>query len=102
MKGRAGLAFDRSLIYGTGGFAYGKVRHRYNAPGDITSQTETQTGWVVGAGLEYAFAPSWSAKVEYNYVDLGDGRVQYGPSSYTEFEDKFHVVKAGINYRFSY
>ena len=33
-------------------------------------------GYTVGAGLEYMFAPNWSAKVEYQYYDFGNSRVR--------------------------
>ena len=45
-----------------GGFAYGQV--------DAFSFSTTPTGWTAGGGVEWMFAPHWSAKAEYLYVDL--------------------------------
>jgi outer membrane immunogenic protein len=36
-----------------------------------TSNNNTNSGWLVGAGIEWAFAPNWSAKIEYNYLGAG-------------------------------
>src|SRR5262249_37538737 len=33
----------------------------------ITASNNKNSGWLVGAGIEWAFAPNWSAKVEYNF-----------------------------------
>ena len=65
VRGRVGYTFDRTLVYGTGGFGFGQVTNEGLA--------ETQTGWVVGAGAEYKITPAWSAKAEYQYFDLGRG-----------------------------
>jgi len=55
IRGRAGLAFDRFLAYGTGGGAF---------------QDFDDLGWVAGAGLEYAFTDFVSAGVEYLHYDF--------------------------------
>ncbi len=70
MRGRAGYAFDRYLLYATAGAAFGDVKAGYsNHPASDT----TEPGWTVGAGVEGSFAPHWSAKVEYLFVDLNNG-----------------------------
>ena len=76
VRGRAGVAFDRGLLYATGGVAFGEVKttDTLGFPGnflDTTSATTRRTGWTIGGGGEYAFAPNWSVKAEYLYVDLG-------------------------------
>ena len=62
------------------------------------------SGWIVGAGLEYAFAANWSAKVEYDYVDLGSKRLTFAAADGTTFildhDQQAHILKVGINYRF--
>jgi outer membrane immunogenic protein len=107
-KGRLGYAWDRFLIFGNGGGAWGDVRHRYNAAlnggaANSFSESGTQSGWTAGAGLEYAFAPNWTGRIEYNYFDLGKGSIQYSPiptTNLSEWKDTFSVMKAGINYKF--
>ncbi|BAT61025.1 OmpA-like transmembrane domain protein [Variibacter gotjawalensis] len=95
VRGRLGYAWNNVLLYGTGGFAYG----RNELTGFGVSQSKTHTGYTFGGGLEYAFAPQWSAKVEYLYVDLG--REFYdAPAFQTNVRSDFHTVRLGINYRF--
>ncbi|BAT60482.1 OmpA-like transmembrane domain protein [Variibacter gotjawalensis] len=93
VRGRLGYAWNNVLLYGTGGFAYGRNELTLGA----LSQTRTHTGYTFGGGMEYAFAPNWSAKIEYLYVDLG--RETYDAFATTARSD-FHTVRAGINYRF--
>src|SRR5947209_16923728 len=38
----------------------------------ITGSNNSNSGWLVGAGIEWAFAPNWSAKVEYSFLGLDD------------------------------
>ena len=68
VRGRAGYAFDRFLVYGTGGAAFGDLQAAFGA---LPFSNSTQTGWTAGAGVEFAFTPNLTAKVEYLYVDLG-------------------------------
>ena len=92
VRGRAGYAFDRALVYATGGFGYGQVTNN--------GFSETQTGWVVGAGVEYKITPVWSAKAEYQYFDLDApynspvGPLGYGSGDRTQFS----TIRAGVNY----
>ncbi|TPM96403.1 outer membrane protein [Mesorhizobium sp. B2-1-3A] len=100
LRARAGYAFDSTLVYGTGGLAYGSVENRYlGGPLNSFSEKGTKTGWTLGAGLEQAFTDHWSANVEYLYVDLRDQTIDYGGSN-TEFDNKFSTVKIGMNYKF--
>lgn len=122
---RARLGFtpvERLLIYGTGGLAYGHIESNTNIAettnvgatfsNAIGSASSWRAGWTAGAGLEYAFAPHWSAKAEYLYYDLGTltydstltctsavcGPLTVGVSSSADF--KGNIVRGGINYHF--
>src|SRR5215472_15752066 len=106
-RGRAGYAFDRFLVYGTGGAAIANVRANFS--NDPVSST-TKAGWTTGGGVEVAFAPHWSAKAEYLFVNLGIGScttdcvIQNAngspliPNVAVKFDES--VVRAGINYKF--
>jgi len=61
-------------------------------------------GWTVGGGLEYMFAPSWSAKIEYQYYNFGSTNFLAGPIGLVgnRFRDDEHTVKAGVNYHFNW
>jgi outer membrane immunogenic protein len=93
VRGRVGYTVGQALIYGTGGFAYGNVNN-------TGWGSETQTGWVAGGGVEYKFNPSWSAKAEYQYLDLdatdaaGAGRLGDGALDRTQV----NTVRVGLNY----
>jgi outer membrane immunogenic protein len=54
---------------------------------------------VVGAGIEYAFAPNWSAKVEYLHADYGSDT--YALPAATNIDFKTDTVKVGVNYLFN-
>jgi len=106
-RGRAGYAFDRFLVYGTGGAAFGSVQ--VNFSNDPVSSA-TKAGWTAGAGVEVAVAPHWSAKAEYLFVDLGNGSCTTdcaiananGPPLIPNVAVKFDesIVRAGLNYKF--
>jgi outer membrane immunogenic protein len=96
LRGRLGVAYGNALLYGTagGGWAHGKF--------DILglSDSQWQSGWTAGAGIEYAFQPNWTGKVEY---------LHYGLSSATYFSSlggaasgkvDVDTIKVGINYLF--
>lgn len=95
LKARAGVAFDRVLVYGTGGLAYGNMK----ASDGLLSKTKSKLGYVVGAGAEYGITNNLTAKLEYNYVSLGKQNFQFGANR-TRIGVTEHLVKAGLNYRF--
>ena len=73
------------------------------------SNDNSNGGWLVGAGIEWAFAPNWSAKVEYNYLGLEDrtftvpaGSPFFPGDTFTRGDRNVQMVKAGINYRFNW
>lgn len=101
VRARVGYAFDRFLPYVTGGFAYGNVKNKVTTPFGSFSDDNTQYGWTVGAGLEYAFTNNLTAKLEYLYVDLDKESIQVpGGTFNSNVETKFSVVRAGLNYKF--
>ncbi len=113
---RARLGFtplNDLLLYGTGGLAYGGVRNSASlaltplGDGNYAGATsETRVGWTAGVGGEYAFANSWSVKLEYLYVDLGTTGVQMTdpgrPNTFIDygFRHRDNIVRVGLNYHF--
>ena len=121
---RAGFAFDRLWLYGTGGIAVADVKTStavaFGFPTAGTpvlggavhagSDTQTRVGFAVGGGLEYAFGNNWSLKAEYLYVNLGSerhdvpliapGGVASGYSWSNTDRLRENIVRAGINYKF--
>ena len=63
------------------------------------SEAHTLVGWTLGAGFEYAFAPRWTAKLEYLYVDLGKENFFVGVPGGGSFGLTDQIVRIGINFR---
>jgi outer membrane immunogenic protein len=109
---RFGSAFDRTFIYSKVGAAWTHDKYQ----DDVTTPafaplsfvgSETRWGWMVGAGIEYAFGNNWSGKIEYDYLNLGTETVRYSsvppaPSAFVDasIKERVQVVKIGVNYRF--
>jgi outer membrane immunogenic protein len=108
---------DRVMLYVTGGLAYGEVDS--NAAFSVTATTpggtatttgsasasNTQVGWTVGGGLEWAFWQRWSAKVEYLYIDFGtfsDTLTGIGafPTITASSRVTDNIFRVGVNYSF--
>lgn len=103
VRGRIGYAFDRWMPYITAGGAYGNVKATSTNPAALGASND-QYGWTVGAGLEYAFAGNWSAKIEYLYVDLGSfdcGVACAGVVAADNVSFRESIFRFGINYKFS-
>ena len=75
VRGRVGvLVTPKVLLYATGGLAYGQVNSSETVATVVPSafsNSTTNVGWTVGAGIEGAIGGNWTAKLEYLYVDLG-------------------------------
>ena len=101
VRGRLGYAFGPTLLYATGGFAYGQVEAKGSSLGYAYDVTETQTGYAVGGGVEYKFNPAWSLKAEYLYVDLDAGNATgagaLNASPYTD-RSELNTFRLGVNY----
>lgn len=101
VRARVGYAFDRFLPYVTGGFAYGNVKNKISNGIVSFSDDNTQYGWTLGGGIEYAFTNNLTAKVEYLYIDLDKENISLpGGTLTSNVETKFSVIRAGLNYKF--
>jgi outer membrane immunogenic protein len=112
ITGRLGYAFDRTLVYAKGGFAFydGEAKQTTTNPGYVTTGTSTFTGWTAGAGIEHFFSPAWSVKAEYLHFDFGtQSGYQTNVGDLTSplgyrFRNWTDVtadsVKVGVNYHF--
>jgi outer membrane immunogenic protein len=129
VRGRVGYAFDRTLVYGTGGFAYGSGGGREFGQAN-GSEDNFQTGYTYGGGVEFALASdsflnffkssAVTLKIEGLYVNLennnrnsgvfasnGGGLVGIGSPGVVLVsggrairETEFVVARAGLNYKF--
>jgi len=94
-KAKAGLTFDRTLIYGTAGLTMTK----FDSGKGISGPSGWKQGYLLGGGIEQGFGGGLSAKVEYNYVMTNDVTT-YSSSGKSKTDLRDHVIKAGLNYRF--
>ncbi|MEH2513056.1 opacity protein-like surface antigen [Nitrobacteraceae bacterium AZCC 1564] len=106
IAGRLGWAHDNILIYGKAGAAWAKesdTATREDLP-NAYKGSPLRWGYMLGSGVEYAFTPAWSGKLEYNYLDFGTKTVelsdQFGNTSNVGIGQRTHLFKMGLNYRF--
>lgn len=99
VTGRLGVAIDNMLLYTKGGYAWANNKLSTSVAGTTTfSQSRVHSGWTLGAGVEWMFAPAWSAKAEYMYADFG--KANYG--GVVDLGASVHTVKVGVNYHFGW
>ena len=112
---RAGVAWDRLLVYATGGAAFTSIKDTYTdwtgfvtgVPGAYEAITKNRSGWTVGGGLQYAVTDNWSVGVEYRYSDFGH-YTDYPFTIFVPFGDYLTVqhhltqnqVQVGLTYKF--
>ncbi len=107
VTGRLGYTWGPAMLYAKGGYAYRDNNLNVaalGAPAAFTTSGNRQDGYTVGGGLEYMFAPNWSAKAEYQYYNFGRTTFTGGPADIvgTRFRNDDHTVKVGLNYRFGW
>ena len=108
VRGRVGYAFDRTLVYATGGYAYANVKTDSRATDGLVmarvDRSQIVGGWTAGGGAEVMFTPNWSVKAEYLYVSLDETRGTLGPVGGFAVNHRsridMNVLRAGVNYRF--
>ena len=114
-RGRAGFVQDNWLFYATGGFAWseGSITRtqivavpRANPPipapaGTAETVTNTRGGWTAGGGIEWGFAPHWTVRAEYLYLNFGNTTAQFPLSNRQETSSlNMNVARLGVNYKF--
>jgi outer membrane immunogenic protein len=121
IRGKLGIAWDRVMIYGTGGVAFGGFNTNFSlaSAGGVTaagivvppflangSFSTTRTGWTAGGGLQYAITNNWRVFGEYRFSDFGTIRNGAFPSlpSGAFFNANRHLqenqVQGGFSYKF--
>jgi outer membrane immunogenic protein len=118
IRARAGIAWDRVLVYATGGAAFTGISNNYSAilPAAVPASffgssgfSKTLAGWTVGGGLEYAVTNNWSLRAEYRYSDFGHytdfpfSNVAIAPAVFnatTGHRLTEHQVQGGFSYKF--
>jgi outer membrane immunogenic protein len=99
VRGRIGYAWDRAMLYGTGGYAYVRNEVSATGPGGSISNSQFRSGYTLGGGLEYALWDRWSVKGEYLYVHTDNASVTLAGVNFTG-NNNINVVRVGVNYHF--
>jgi outer membrane immunogenic protein len=112
VRGRLGYAFNNVLLYATGGWAWNsgsrtrtQVLGTVNlaTPGTVETVSVSNSGWVVGGGLDYAFAPNWDVFGEYRYTALQALTVAFPVAGRsTNSTSKVNTFEVGLNYRLNW
>jgi outer membrane immunogenic protein len=108
VRGRMGLAIEDTLLYVTGGVAFGGTRSGwaggYNSPSTVCCdvQSGNRVGWVAGVGAEHMVTEHWTVRAEGLYYDLGREQQTFtvpGSSYKTEFSHEVMVARIGLNFK---
>ena len=115
VTGRVGYLFAPQLLaYVKGGGAWARINHNIygTVPVNFLSESASvdRSGWTVGGGLEWMFAPGWSVFGEYNYMDFGSLNTNFtrGPLAVVNSEDvirtrlRIDQFLVGVNYKFNF
>lgn len=121
MRLRAGVATGKTLVFATGGIAFGGVKassafsiiNTGNPPPNVwtASKSQTRTGYVIGAGVEQRLEDAISVKLEFLHYSLGNLRYTSVPNAFTAgdvpgarqdvtYKATGNYVRVGVNYRF--
>ena len=118
-RARVGYAWDRLMVYGTGGVAYGGASTHLNVFDAVDGfafstggGSSSRTGWTVGGGVEYAFTNNIVLGAEYLYYNLGSRHFSFVPNvaasnefgaaifSQTKINFDGSVARARLSYKF--
>jgi outer membrane autotransporter protein len=111
IRARAGVAFDRLLIYGTGGVAFAAFKSYFQLYGvDLTlapfsasdTRSSSRVGWTAGGGVEYAINNNWSVIGEYRYSDFGHIADAPAFASGLTYTANRHLAQNQVQVGFSY
>jgi outer membrane immunogenic protein len=102
VRARLGMLLtDRMLVYATGGAAFMQTDEiSIGTAGSTTLSDDFQSGFVVGAGAEYALSETMSLKAEYLYMDFGQLSGVGADGSDFSIENQIQLVRAGVNFKF--
>lgn len=105
IRGRVGYAWERALIYATGGAAFAGIQNVSTnlVTGRVDVFNNTRVGWTVGGGAEYAIDNNWSIRAEYRYTDFGsfnEALINSSPPNTARRHETDNAVRGGFSYKF--
>jgi len=101
LRGRIGYASGHWLAYATGGLAWAGERF-VNTPaiGSEEKELNVRLGWAAGAGVEYAFAPHWSLRLEYLYSRFQQADIRFPSATQISSSLDLQSIRVGLNRKF--
>ena len=95
---RLGLALDRMLVYGAGGFAVASLTTSIpdSIDGAFGGRTDTRVGWTLGGGIETAVTDNWVVGIDYKHADFGKGDATYSVLNGNSFATITAATKIGL------
>jgi len=101
LRGRIGYASGHWLAYATGGLAWAGERF-VNTPaiGSEEKELNVRLGWAAGAGVEYAFAPHWSLRLEYLYSRFEQADIRFPSATQISSSLDLQSIRVGLNRKF--
>ena len=108
LRARGGIAVDRLLLFFTGGWAYGDLRHtNTDTITGIDTFTNNRNGLTAGGGIAYAITNNVIGKIEYRYYDFGTyaragGATGLTPNGQLPFKvaNTYSDVLLGVDFKF--
>ena len=113
LAARFGVAVDRLLFYGKAGGGWvgadGFTLTNSTGASFLAASSRTDSGWLAGGGVEWAITDAWSARLEYDYLGLGNrtftvplGSPILPNDTFTTHNRNVQMATVGINYRFNW
>ena len=100
VNAKAGYAMDRFLVYGIGGIAFAGIETS-QASGTAFSNTRTNVGWTVGAGVDYALTDKFVVGAQYRYYDFGSEHYD-GSNGFADRDQDVKLNTVGINLSYKF
>jgi hypothetical protein len=99
LAGRFGFVNDRWLVFGKLGGGWVQSNATVNVPGSPSwNGSNTNSGWLLGGGIEYGFKAHWTVKLEYDYLALSNWTSATVPA--VSLNRDLQMIKFGVNYKF--
>jgi outer membrane immunogenic protein len=108
VRGRLGYTWGPGLFYITGGGARANFQFTTTDVAGISNFDTTKSGWTLGGGYEWMFAPNWSLRAEYLYYRFSGGTTSTtavlpaGGFAHTWSSPSFSVARVGLDYKFDW
>jgi outer membrane immunogenic protein len=100
LRARAGVAFDRLLVYATGGWAFGGVSGGFGNDLFFDSNDDTIDGWTIGGGLEWAITNNLTTRLEYRFTSFDRDHDVFNNINVGDDSFDFHTIRAGLSFKF--